>query len=97
MQDPKPSLFTRHDTFFGVCEALGEDFGFNPTYLRVTLGILILVSPVFVFSAYAGAAVVVVASRLIFPNARPATPQAAPVIPTDTAPAPVMDELAMAA
>ena len=43
MHAAQPSLFRRPDTFFGVCEALGEDFGFNPIFLRVTFaGFLLL-------------------------------------------------------
>ena len=32
------SIIARDDTLLGVCFALGEDFGFNPVYLRVPLG-----------------------------------------------------------
>ena len=30
--------FTREDTLFGICEALGEDFRFNPLLLRIAFG-----------------------------------------------------------
>jgi phage shock protein PspC (stress-responsive transcriptional regulator) len=39
------SVLTRDDTFFGVCEALGEDFGFNPFYLRLALGVGLIWNP----------------------------------------------------
>ena len=39
MQESRSNLFTSDDTLFGVCEALGQDFGFNPIYLRVTLAV----------------------------------------------------------
>ena len=29
------NLLLRNDTILGVCEALGQDFGINPTWLRV--------------------------------------------------------------
>jgi phage shock protein C len=70
MHASKPSLFTRDDTLFGVCEALGEDLGFNPLPLRVTLAVLLLWNPVAVLAAYLGAGAVVLASRLLFPNRR---------------------------
>jgi len=70
MQAYQPSVFARDDTFFGVCQALGEDFGFNPTYLRVALCIPLLYAPVTVIAAYAIAGVVVALSRVLFPNPR---------------------------
>ena len=72
MPSEQQNLFMRDDTFFGVCEALGEDFGFNPNYLRVALGVSLLVSPVAMVGAYAAGAVVVAISRLLAPNPRPA-------------------------
>jgi len=72
MQSTQPSLFTRSDTFFGVCEALGQDLGFNPLYLRITLGVLVLWNPVMVLATYAALGVVVLLSRWLFPAARPA-------------------------
>lgn len=64
------NIFRRNDTFFGVCEAIGEDFGFNPNWLRVALAVSLLLSPVVVLSIYAAAAVVVLFSRLVAPNPR---------------------------
>ena len=29
------NLFTRDDTFFGICEGVGEDFGFNANWRRL--------------------------------------------------------------
>ncbi len=72
MQTARQNLFMRDDTFFGVCEALGEDFGFNADYLRVAIGVSLLVSPIVMIGAYAGCAVVVAISRLLAPNPRPA-------------------------
>ena len=36
-QENQVALPLRPHTIFGVCEAIGEDFGFNPTFLRVPL------------------------------------------------------------
>ena len=68
MQTAQPTLFARDDTFFGICEALGQDFGFNPLYLRATFAVFLLVAPVTVLAVYAGTGVVVGLSRLAFPN-----------------------------
>ena len=70
MQSSQPSLIARDDTLFGVCQALGEDFGFNPNYLRVTFAVLLLWNPMAVFGAYAAAAAVVLLSRWLAPNPR---------------------------
>ena len=71
---PKP------DNLFGVCAALGEDLGVNPLWLRIALGAGILWNPFAMVAIYAGMGVVVVATRLLFPNRKPAaaTEQPAP-------------------
>ena len=74
--DPTP-FFARDDTFFGVCHALGEDFGFHPNWLRLALGVGLLASPTAVVAIYAGLAVIVGFSRLLAPN--PRRPAAQPV------------------
>jgi phage shock protein PspC (stress-responsive transcriptional regulator) len=63
----QPSLISRHDTFFGVCEAIGQDFGFNANLLRVALGLGVIFAPLAVFGVYAGLGVVVLVSRKLFP------------------------------
>ena len=62
-----PSLFSRHDTFFGVCEGLGQDFGFNPNYLRVAFAVSLLLSPLAVLGVYGALGVVVALSRWFVP------------------------------
>lgn len=64
------NLFNRGDTLLGVCEALGEDFGFNPTWLRVALAAPVIVSPLAAFGVYGALAVLVLVSRLVFPKPR---------------------------
>ncbi len=71
MQTAQPSLFARDHTILGVCEGLGEDFGFNPTYLRVPLAVLLLVNPTAVIVTYLAAGMVVFLTRWISPNPRP--------------------------
>src|SRR3982751_6833341 len=59
-------------TILGVCEGIGEDFGFNPVFLRVPFAAAVLWSPTITLATYflLGAAVLV--SRLLFPRAKPA-------------------------
>jgi phage shock protein PspC (stress-responsive transcriptional regulator) len=71
MEHQPTSLIARDDTFFGVCQGIGEDFGFNPLYLRVVLGVALLVKPPVVLAVYAALGLVVLFSRLLFPNPRP--------------------------
>ena len=70
MQSTQTWLIARDDTFLGVCEALGEDFGINPLWLRIGFGVSLLFNPVAVLAAYLGAGVIVLLSRLIAPNPR---------------------------
>lgn len=77
MNTARPNLFTRDDTFFGICQALGEDLGFPPNILRIALPVLLFVSPVAAIGGYAAAGVIVAASRYLFPAPHPAArPQA---------------------
>ena len=62
------SIFARDDTFFGVCEALGQDLGFNANLLRVTLAVTLFFSPLAAIGAYAAAAVLVLLSRWLVPE-----------------------------
>lgn len=70
MQSYQPGTFWREDTLFGVCEALGEDFRFNPLFLRAALAIGLLWAPLTMIYAYLGLAAIVLVSRLIAPNPR---------------------------
>jgi len=58
------------DSLFGVCQAIGEDFGFNPFFLRLGfLGIGFFSIPASI-AAYALLGVGVAASRWLFPANR---------------------------
>lgn len=63
------ALPLRHDTFLGVCEAIGEDFGFNPNWLRVAFAPFILISPLLTLGAYLALGLLVMLSRKLFPVA----------------------------
>ncbi|HVI06192.1 MAG TPA: PspC domain-containing protein [Sphingomicrobium sp.] len=71
------SLPLRSHTILGVCEGIAEDFGFNPVFLRVPFAATVLWSPLLAIAAYLALGVVVLASRLLFPKARPAGASAA--------------------
>ena len=62
------ALPLRSHTILGVCEAIGEDFGFNPTFLRVPFAAIVLYSPVIAIGAYLALGAVVLVSRLLAPK-----------------------------
>jgi phage shock protein PspC (stress-responsive transcriptional regulator) len=61
-------LTASKDNLLGICNAVGEDFGFNPLWLRLALGAVFVVQPVGVVVAYLALGLVVLASRLLVPN-----------------------------
>ena len=63
----KVPLPLRNDTFLGVCEAIGQDFGFNPNWLRVAFAPFILLSPMITLAAYLALGAVVAIARWFFP------------------------------
>jgi phage shock protein C len=65
--DDSTPLPLRSDTILGVCEGLGQDFGFNPIFLRIPFGALLLWNPVVVLSVYFGLGGLVAATRWFFP------------------------------
>jgi phage shock protein C len=87
-QETQVALPLRSHTILGVCEAIGEDFGFNPTWLRVPFAASVLLSPTMAVAAYLAVGLVVLASRLLFPKAK-----AAPATETvEAAAAPVAND-----
>ncbi len=64
------ALPLRSHTILGACEAIGEDFGFNPLFLRVPFAASVLWSPLYAILAYFAVGAVVLASRLLAPKAR---------------------------
>lgn len=83
------NLFMRDDTFFGVCQGIGDDFGFSPNWLRVVFGVTLLVNPPVVLAVYFGLGLVVAAVRLIVrePSAAATGTKPAAPAPTEAAPA----------
>ena len=62
------NLLMRHDTILGVCEAIGQDFGFNPNWLRIAFCAPIYWNPGVVVGVYLALGVLVAASRYAFPD-----------------------------
>ena len=65
--DPQPSLLRRPHTVLGVCEAIGEDFGFNPLYLRIAFAAGLFFSATGAIGGYIGLGLIVALSRWIAP------------------------------
>lgn len=75
---PKPTnLMLRNDTILGVCEALGQDFGINPMWLRVAFCVPIYWNPALVVGAYLAIGMLVAATRFAFPDRYAQAPAAA--------------------
>jgi phage shock protein PspC (stress-responsive transcriptional regulator) len=70
--ESRTPLPLRSDTFLGVCEALGEDLGVNPLFIRIPFAALLLWNPVVVVAVYLGLGAVVMGSRWWFPISKPA-------------------------
>lgn len=64
------NLILRDDTFLGVCQAIGQDFGFSPNWLRIMFGAGVLFSLEYTVIAYLALGVLVLAARLLFPDRR---------------------------
>jgi len=64
------NLFTRDDTFFGVCQGLGEDTGIPPNLLRLGLAFTLFWNPVAAVGAYVALGLAVALSRILFPAVR---------------------------
>jgi phage shock protein C len=103
MQTVQPNPFTRDDTMLGVCQAIGDDLGFNPTLLRAAFAIPLIWSPMIAVGVYVALGLAVLVSRLVVREPRPARAPAA-AIEEKAAPQPlsadnetVADMLAVAA
>lgn len=84
-QEAQPNLFFRDDTLFGVCEGLGEEFGFNANFLRVVFAAGILWNPVAIVSIYLGLGAALAFARWAYP--KPRASAAAPHLAADNPPA----------
>jgi phage shock protein C len=71
-QENQVALPLRSHTILGVCEAVGEDFGFNPVLLRIPFAASVIYSPMLAIGVYLALGVAVLASRFFFPRAKTA-------------------------
>src|SRR5256885_13743802 len=71
-QNDQVALPLRNHTILGVCEGIGEDFGFNPIFLRIPLAASVIWNPAVAFGTYAALGLIVLMSRLFFPNRKAA-------------------------
>ena len=89
MQNATTNLLLRDDTFFGVCQGIGEDLGFSPNILRVAFAPLLFFSWQGAIGLYLALGLLVLTTRLIAPNPKVAKPRqaaaeaAAPAAPAD--------------
>jgi len=67
-QENQVALPLRSHTILGVCEAIGEDFGFNPVFLRIPFAASVIYSPMLSIGIYLALGLVVFGSRLLFPR-----------------------------
>src|SRR5437762_12935258 len=66
-QENRIALPLRNHNILGVCEAIGEDFGFNPAFLRIPLATSVIWNPAVAFGTYFALGAIVLLSRLLFP------------------------------
>ena len=64
----------RNDTLLGVCEAIGQDFGFNPLWLRLAFIAPLFFEPMLAVGAYLLLGAIVAVSRYFFPRTEAAEP-----------------------
>ena len=83
VQSSEPALPFRSDTILGVCEAIGQDFGFHANWLRVALGSVVVWNPWAAFGLYLGLGLIVGLSRLVAPSRLESVP-AGPCLASET-------------
>ena len=76
-----PSLFTREDTMFGVCQGLGEELGVPPLFFRLAFAVALFFSPMAVIATYLGLGLALALFRWAFPPAGAAVPEAPVIAP----------------
>ena len=60
----------RGDTFLGVFEAIGQDLGFNPNWLRIPFAALLMWNAEVIVASYFALGAAVALSRWLFPVAK---------------------------
>ena len=75
----------RNDTMLGVCTGLGQEFGFNPNYLRVAISALFLVSFKVAIGIYLALGVALALGWLLYPAKPTVGAQAQPQVQANDA------------
>ena len=70
--DADRPLPLRNDTILGVCEALGQEFGFNPIYLRIAFAGLFYIGATVGIGTYLALGAGVALARWLYPDQAPA-------------------------
>ena len=83
--EPEPALPFRSDTILGVCEAIGQDLGIRPLYLRLVFAGLFYFNPLMVIGSYLALGAGVALARWLYP------------VPTQVIVQPIADQAAPAA
>lgn len=84
--EPEPALPFRSDTILGVCEAIGQDLGIRPLYLRLVFAGLFYFNPLMVIGSYLALGAGVALARWLYP-----APTQAVVLPIADQAAPAAD------
>ena len=90
MSTGNTNLLLRNDTVLGVCEAIGQDFGFHANWLRLAFASLFYFFPMAVIGSYLGLGIVVAITRWVAPDRAeqaPASPNI--VVERDEEPLPI--------
>lgn len=84
----------KKDNLFGICNAVGEDLGVNPLWLRLVFASTFIFDPVVVISSYFALGAFILFARIVFPRGKQArtsgevvafTPAAQTVTPVELA------------
>ena len=83
VHEPEPALPFRSDTILGVCEAIGQDLGIRPLFLRLAFAGLFYFNPPMVIGSYLALGAGVALARWLYPapTASTAQPVANPAAP----------------
>lgn len=68
MEKVPTAPWARDDTLLGVCQELGEDFGFNPLWLRIAFGVALLFQPLAAIGGYVALAGIIALARWLVPD-----------------------------
>lgn len=62
----------KKDNLFGICNAVGEDLGFNPLWLRLVFASTFIFDPVVVITSYFALGAFILFAQIVFPRSKQA-------------------------